>query len=112
MDYDYTANVARLNAATLASLAAAPAPPLDVRLLMKQLQNDSTLEWKPSPGGLATGYEVLWRDTTAPDWQHSQPVGNVTQATVPVSKDNVIFAVRAVDAQGHRSLAIVPQPER
>jgi hypothetical protein len=112
VDYDYTANVARLNAATLASLAAAPAPPLDVRLLMKQLQNDSTLEWKPSPGGLATGYEVLWRDTTAPDWQHSQPVGNVTQATVPVSKDNVIFAVRAVDAQGHRSLAIVPQPER
>ena len=112
VDYDYTANVARLNAATLASLASAPAPPADVRLLTKQLQNDSTLEWKPSPGGLATGYEILWRDTTVPEWQHAKAVGNVTRVTVPVSKDNVIFAVQALDAKGHRSLAIVPQPER
>jgi hypothetical protein len=101
-----------LNAATLAELASAPAPPVDVRLLTKELQNDSTLEWKASPGGLATGYEVLWRDTTAPDWEHVKSVGNVTRVTVPVSKDNVIFAVRAVDAKGHRSSAMVPLPER
>jgi Peptidase family M28 len=112
VDYEYTANVARLNAATLASLAAAPAPPADVRLLTKSLQNDSTLEWKASPGGLATGYEVLWRDTTAANWQHVQAVGNVTHATIAVSKDNAIFAVRALDAKGHRSLPVVPQPER
>jgi hypothetical protein len=111
VDYEYTANVARLNAATLASLASGPAPPAHVRLLTKALQNDSTLEWQPSPGGLATGYEVLWRDTAAPDWEHVQAMGNLTQATVAVSKDNVIFAVRAVDAKGHRSLAIVPLPE-
>ncbi len=112
VDYDYTAKVARLNAATLAELASAPAPPVDVRLLTKELQNDSTLEWKASPGGLATGYEVLWRETTAPDWQQVKSVGNVTRVTVPMSKDNVIFAVRAVDAKGHRSLATVPLPER
>ncbi len=112
VDYDYTANVARLNAATLASLASAPAPPANVRLLTKELQNDSTVVWDPSPGGLATGYEVLWRDTAAPDWQHAQAVGNVTRATLPLSKDNVVFAVRAVDAKGHRSLAVVPMPER
>jgi Peptidase family M28 len=112
VDYDYTANVARLNAATLASLASAPAPPANVRLLTKELQNDSTVAWEPSPGGLATGYEVLWRDTGAPDWQHAQAVGNVTRATLPLSKDNVVFAVRAVDAKGHRSLAVVPMPER
>ena len=41
-----------------------------------------------------------------------QDVGNVTKATLPISKDNVIFAVRAVDAKGHRSLAVVPVPER
>ena len=112
VDYDYTANVARLNAATLASLASAPAPPVNVRLLTKGLENNSTLQWEPSPGGLATGYEILWRDTAAPDWEHSQAVGNVTRAMLPVSKDNVIFAVQAVDALGNRSLAIVPQPER
>ncbi len=112
VNYDYTANVARLNAATLASLASAPAPPANVRLLTKELQNDSALAWEPSPGGLATGYEVLWRDTSAADWQHSKTVGNVTKATLPLSKDNVVFAVRALDAKGHRSLAIVPLPER
>ncbi len=112
VDYDYTANVARLNAVTLASLASAPAPPAKVRLLTKSLENDSTLVWESSPGSLATGYEVLWRDTTAPDWEHVEAVGNVTRTTVPVSKDNVIFAVRAVDAKGHCSLAIVPMPER
>ncbi len=45
VDYEYTAHVARLNAATLASLASAPAPPGNVRLLTKELQNDSTLQW-------------------------------------------------------------------
>jgi hypothetical protein len=112
VDYDYTANVARLNAATLASLASAPAPPANVRLLTKELQNDSTIAWDASPGGLATDYEVLWRDTAASDWQHAQSVGNVMRATLPVSKDNVVFGVRALDAKGHRSLAVVPVPER
>jgi Zn-dependent M28 family amino/carboxypeptidase len=112
VDYNYVANVARLNAAVLASLASAPAPPANVRLLTKELQNDSTLVWDASPGGLATGYEVLRRDTAAPDWEHAQAVGNVTKATMPISKDNVIFAVRAVGAKGHWSLAVVPAPER
>ena len=43
VDFDYVANVARLNAATLAALAAAPAPPANVHLLAKDLENDSTL---------------------------------------------------------------------
>jgi hypothetical protein len=112
VDFDYVAHVARLNAATLASLASAPAPPANVHLLTKDLENDSTLTWEAAPGGLATGYEVLWRATTSPEWEYVQKVGNVTRTTLKLSKDNVIFAVRAVDAQGHRSLPIVPLPER
>jgi len=110
VDYDYVAHVARLNAATLASLAAAPAPPANVHLLTKDLENDSTLTWDASPG--ASGYEVVWRATTSPEWEHVQNVGNATHATMKLSKDNVIFAVQAVDAQGHRSLPAVPTPER
>jgi hypothetical protein len=112
VDFDYVASVARLNAATLASLASAPAPPAKVRVLTKDLENDSTLTWEASPGGLATGYEVLWRATTSPEWEHAQPVGNVLRTSMKLSKDNVIFAVRAVDARGHRSLPVVPAPER
>ena len=110
VDFDYVAHVARLNAATLASLASAPAPPANVRMLTRNLENDTTLTWDASPG--ATVHEVVWRSTSAPDWQNVQAVGNVARATIQISKDNVIFAVRAVDAAGHRSLPVVPEPER
>ncbi len=111
VDFDYVANVARLNAATLASLASSPAPPSEVHLLTKRLENDSKIEWKPAPG--ATAYEVLWRKTTDADF----PEENVQRTTEPKvdltdSKDNVIFGVRSVDAKGHRSLIVIPEPER
>jgi hypothetical protein len=110
VDYDYVAHVARLNAATLASLASAPAPPANVHLLTKNLENDSILTWDAVPG--ADSYEVVWRATSSPEWEQAQNFGNTTHATLKVSKDNVIFAVRAVDRAGHRSLPVVPVPER
>jgi hypothetical protein len=112
VNFDYVASVTRLNAATLASLAAAPAPPAKVHLLTTKLENDSNLTWEPPPGGRVASYEVLWRATSSPDWEHAQAVGNVTRVTLPISKDNVIFAIRAVDNQNHRSLAVTPLPER
>lgn len=112
VDFNYVANVTRLNAATLASLASAPAPPGHVRLLTKDLVNDSTLEWDPSVGGRVASYEVVWRNTDWPVWTDVKNVGDATTATLPISKDNVIFGVRAVDAQGHRSLVVTPVPAR
>ena len=110
VNFEYTAAVARLNAATLASLASAPAPPTNVRLETRKLDNDSTFAWDAVPG--VASYEIVWRATSAPDWEHAQSVGNDTRATLKLSKDNVIFAVRAVDNEGHRSLPVVPVPER
>jgi hypothetical protein len=110
VNFEYTAAVARLNAATLASLASAPAPPANVRLETRKLDNDSTFAWDAVPG--AASYEIVWRATSAPDWEHAQLVGNDTRATLKLSKDNVIFAVRAVDNERHRSLPVVPVPER
>jgi hypothetical protein len=110
VNFDYVAKVARLNSATLASLASGPAPPTNVRLVTANLENDSTLKWEPSHG--AAAYEIVWRATSAPDWEHVQNVGSATTATVKLSKDNVIFAVRAVDNEGRRSLPVVPAPER
>jgi hypothetical protein len=118
VDFDYVAKVARLNAAVLATLAAAPAPPKEVKIVTKDLDNNTTLHWKggaDSPSG--TAYEVVWRETFVPDWQRSLRAqgpsdGSSYAATLPVSKDNVIFGVRAVDAAGHRSVAVTPLPER
>lgn len=111
VDFEYVANVARLNAATLASLASSPAPPSDVHLLTKQLENDSKIQWKPAPG--ATAYEVLWRKTTDADFPEEN-LQRTTETKVDLtdSKDNVIFGVRSVDAKGHRSLIVIPEPER
>jgi hypothetical protein len=111
VDFDYVANVARLNAATLAALASSPAPPAEVRLLTKGLENDSKMEWKPSAG--ATAYEVLWRKTTDPYFSDEDAVRTTeTKIDLPDSKDNVIFGVRSVDAKGHKSLIVIPEPER
>lgn len=110
VNFDYAAEVARLNAATLASLASAPPAPTKVKMLTKELENDTRLTWEAAEG--ATGYEVVWRATSAPDWEHVQTVASGTGATLHVSKDNVIFGVRSVDSAGHRSLPVVPEPER
>jgi hypothetical protein len=110
VNFDYVAHVVRLNAATLASLASAPAAPSNVKLVTKNLDNDTTLTWEPSTG--AASYEVVWRSTNAADWEYVQTISSGTRATLKVSKDNVIFGVRAVDAAEHRSLPVVPEPER
>ena len=110
VDFDYVARVGRLNALTLAALAAAPAPPSEVKIVTAEVDNDTTLKWGASNG--ASGYEVVWRATEAPTWEHVESVGNVTTTTLKISKDNVVFAVRAVDKAGHRSLPVLPVPER
>jgi hypothetical protein len=114
VDFNYVAQVARLNAATLATLAVAPGEPQRVTIVNKTTENDTTLTWEPPAGGGVAQYEVLWRETDAPNWQYVRKLvatgntnGQVTM-TLPISKDNVIFGVRAVDAKGHRGLVVVP----
>jgi len=108
VDFDYVANVARVNAATLASIAAAPAAPANVKIDVTTLGNDTSLSWDASPG--ASDYEVIWRATSSPQWEHAQRTGSATEATLKISKDNVIFAVRALDKAGHSSLPVIPAP--
>jgi hypothetical protein len=110
VDFGYVARVARLNSVALAALAAAPAPPPAVKVVTSNLDNNTTLKWGASEG--ASSYEVIWRETNAPTWEHVKSVGDTTTTTLEISKDNVIFAVRAVDKAGHRSLPVVPVPER
>lgn len=74
------------------------------------------MRWE-APDGAPDGilYQVVWRETTAPDWQYTIPpvqaigaTGSSVLLTLPISKDNVIFGVRSIDASGHRSLVVVP----
>ncbi len=121
VDFRYVADVAKLNAATLATLAAAPGPPENVSIVTTGLDNDTTLKWDTPDGAPpTTGYEIVWRATSGADWAFSEPAAKLEEktedrhhtVTLPISKDNVVFGVRSVDAAGHRSIAVTPLPER
>jgi hypothetical protein len=113
VDFEYTANVARVNLIALASLAYAPAKPKNVGVVTARLTNDTELKWDASTDTDLAGYEIVWRDTTAPEWTDSAFVGNVTDFLVKGrSKDNYFFGVRAVDKDGNKSPVVYPRPVR
>ena len=113
VDFGYVAQVARVNAAALASLALGPAIPAEVEMENVRLENDTTLRWKPNAEPDVAGYRIVWRDTTAADWQHFRDVGNVARATLDgVSKDNYSFGLQAYDREGNLSVAAYPRPYR
>ena len=102
--------MAKVNAATLWSLAQAPGTPKNAQILTTSLTNRLDPDWTRGTEPDLAGYEVVWRETTAPDWTHVIPVGDVTTVTIDLSKDNVFFGVRAVDRDGHRSPVASPVP--
>ncbi len=113
VDFNYVANVARLNSVTLATLASAPGTPQHVQVLTRALDNNTELTWEPptfAPPG--TMYEVVWREPTEMLWTHGMSAGSALSLKLNVSKDDVLFGVRAVDSAGHVSLAVAPVPAR
>ena len=113
VDFAYVAQVARANAAGLASLALAPAPPREVGIEVVELENDTTLRWTANSEPDLGGYRIVWREPGIPTWQFSRDVGNVTRFTLKgVSKDDIIFGVIALDRDGNASPASFPRPWR
>ncbi|MAO20157.1 MAG: hypothetical protein CMJ35_02140 [Phycisphaerae bacterium] len=112
VDEHYLADVTRLNALTLVHLTNAPSAPENTRVIIAELTNDTTLRWDPSPESDVAGYEIVWRETSEPQWDGFQDVGNTTEGTVPLSKDNWFFGVRAYDKDGYRSPVSYPRPAR
>lgn len=111
VDYPYVGKVTRLNAAALATLANAPARPEEVGIDVSKLENNTTLLWKANEEPDLKGYEIVWRATHHPYWEHSKFVGDTTRATIKgVSKDNYLFGVRTVDQYGNKSPAVYPLP--
>jgi acetylornithine deacetylase/succinyl-diaminopimelate desuccinylase-like protein len=113
VDYEYVANVTRVNAASLARLAFAPARPKNVGMVTARLGNDTEIKWDASAENDIANYEIVWRDTISPIWTNSQNVGNVTNFVMKgMSKDNYFFGVRAVDKDGNKSPVSFPKPVR
>lgn len=101
VDFAYLAQVTRLNAITLASLAWAPPPPTVVRI-SGAVTPDAVVQWSAVPS--AVGYRVWWRDTTDPQWRYRRWAGNRTRMRLPgVVIDDYFFGVSSVSADGFAS---------
>ena len=112
VDFAYVANVARVNAASLAALGWAPSRPKGVTIVAQRLSNDTELRWDANKEPDLAGYEIVWRETTEAVWTDSKPVGNVTSFTMKgMSKDNYFFGVRSVDKDGNKSPVSYPRPQ-
>lgn len=113
VDFGYVANVTRINAASLAKLASAPARPKNAGMVTTRLGNDTEIRWDANQETDLAGYEIVWRDTTSAVWTNAQPVGSVTNFVMKgMSKDNYFFGVRAVDKAGNKSPVSYPKPVR
>ena len=121
MDFDYLADVTKLNVAALAALARAPMPPAPTA--EGAVSTDTTLTWDAVPG--AAAYVVRWRRTDAPDWENSLrvvPGENLQSTEIPqtapsrgilysdhkavlqgVRVDDWVFGVSSVSPEGVES---------
>ncbi|WP_405536054.1 M20/M25/M40 family metallo-hydrolase [Streptomyces sp. NBC_00075] len=109
-DFPYIARVARVNAAALWTLAQAPGTPRGAKILTSTLTNATQLVWARGTEPDLAGYEIVWRETTSPEWTHVVAAGDVTSHELALSKDNVFFGVRAVNTSGLRSQVAFPAP--
>ena len=113
VDFNYVANVTRVNLIALASLASAPARPKNVTMV-NRLNNDTELKWDANKDADIAGYEVVYRDTTAAEWTNTILRLEMFSRYIVkgMSKDNYFFGVRAVDKAGNKSPVSYPRPVR
>ncbi len=116
VDFDYARRLTGVNAAVLASLAWAPAPPANVTIA-GAVQPSARLSWEVNPSDDLAGFKVYWRLTTEPQWSHWVWVpwnGQETMTHVMENLviDNYLFGVAAVDGEGHESTVQFPTPGR
>jgi hypothetical protein len=108
VDFQYASVLTAINATTLAQLAWAPPQPTNVRI-GGAVAPSTRLAWDPVEDANLAGYKIYWRDTTAPQWQHSRWVGMETSFTLEgIVIDNFLFGVAAVATDGNESLVVFP----
>jgi len=108
VDFAYLAQVARLNAITMAALAMAPAPPAEVKI-EGAVSMDTKVSWSRVAG--ASSYRVWWRDTTEPHWSNNRSADDATTLMLKdVNIDDWFFGVSSISADGYESPVVFPGP--
>jgi hypothetical protein len=104
VDFDYLANVARLNLAFVSEGAGAPPPPAVVHL-DGAVKPDATVEWNEVAGEGVAGYRVWRRAPDAAAWNDDSyvPRGSRKLDLPGISVDDWQFAVSTVGKDGRES---------
>ncbi|WP_226063732.1 M28 family metallopeptidase [Kaistella polysaccharea] len=111
MDFDYLKTNTAVNVAVMANLAKSTPPPVNVLMDVKELSNSTKLMWEKPSSGKVKGYNILYRETDSSVWTN-KIFTTENSYTVPLSKDNFIFAVQSVSQSGNESLPVVPKVSR
>jgi Peptidase family M28 len=112
LNFDFMATVARDNAEVLRRLASAPTAPEEV-IIRGAVTPSAKLSWTAADDTERAGFEILWRETTAPQWSVYDYVKDARDYTLEgVSTDNHFFAVRSVGKNGARSIAVAAELPR
>ncbi|MCF0178254.1 MAG: M20/M25/M40 family metallo-hydrolase [Bacteroidales bacterium] len=110
VNFAYVARNTRVNMAAAMNLAQAPAKPQGAKIAnANALSNYTILSWDSVED--AAAYEILYRETDISVWSIYQSLPATVEAqqqvTLPISKDNYFYAVRAVSADGHPGLPAI-----
>ena len=113
VDFEYARKITAVDAATLAALSWAPAPPRAARLSGAG-QPAAVLTWSaPEDSADVAGYRVYWRRTDAPTWDHWEDVGLATRHVFTGRiVDNYFFGVASVSREGDESVVVFPAAGR
>ncbi|WP_332028805.1 fibronectin type III domain-containing protein, partial [Kaistella sp.] len=93
------------------NLAKSASKPENVKMDVKELSNSTKLTWDKPLSGKIKGYHILIRETDQSVWTE-RIFTSETSITIPYSKDNFLFAVQSVSADGNESLPVIPKIAR
>lgn len=111
MDFDYLKTNTAVNVAVLSNLAKSASKPENVKMDVKELSNSTKLTWDKPVSGKIKGYHILIRETDQSVWTEIIFTSE-TSITIPYSKDNFLFAVQSLSADGNESLPVIPKIAR
>lgn len=112
VDFDYAAKLTGLNAVTMAGMAWAPNPPVNVQI-KGAVRPSTTLTWdelNAQQNPQLAGYKIYWRLTDSNQWEKSVfvPAGTTEHTLENVVIDNYLFGVASVSKEGFESPVVFP----
>ncbi len=108
VNFEYATKLTAVNAINLASIAWAPPAPTKVQI-GGIVEPSVKLKWTKTNDPSILGYNIYWRDTTSPTWDHHRFVGNVNNFILNgIVIDNFFFGVTAISKNGFESPVVFP----